>query len=244
MTIGLILLGIVAVLIFFGITERFFRRIGISNGLAFVLVLALVIGAIVPEIRFGSAFSVNISGFLIPVVLVVLFSAIIGFNSDLSRAYLASVAVAGVAVAVRMLIMPTNFASVITASVIVGLVGGAVAYLIGMTRISTIIAAVAGIVMGDIVVNILNRFVLSGAPFALGSSGVFDSIIIAAVFGVLLVEAITAVKRTMNRKQVSKTALNMEAGEDNDMTGREVSTLKIEEDNDTETDFNDYFDDV
>lgn len=235
MTIGLALLGVVAVLIFFGVAERFFRKIGISNWLAFILVFALVVGAVVPSIKIGGGFSMNISGFLIPVALVVLFSVIIGVNSDLMRAFISMIGVAGVAVATRMLIMPTSFAYVVTASVIVGFVGGSVAYLIGMTRLVTLLSAVGGIVLGDIIVNFINRFILTGSTFALGSSGVFDSIIIAAVTGAALVEAITALKRTMNRKQLSKGVLGAEAGEDSDM-----ASIKAEAAEDNE-DFSDYF---
>ncbi len=121
MTIGLVILGIVAVLIFFGVAEKFFRKIGISNPIAFLLVLALVIGAVVPNIRIGSAFEMNVSGFLIPIVLVVLFSVMVGFNSDLARAFVAMVAVAGVAVATGTLISTTTLAGQVTASVIIGL---------------------------------------------------------------------------------------------------------------------------
>ena len=232
MTIGLVILGIVAILIFFGVAEKFFRKIGMSNPLAFLLVLALVIGAVVPNIRIGSSFEMNVSGFLIPIVLVVLFSAMIGFNSDLARAYLAMIAVAGVAVATGMLIGTTTLAGQITASVILGFVGGAVAYLIAMTRLSTLIASIGGIVIGDIIVSLLNFFVVPSATqgvVSLGTQGTFDAIILAAVFGIIMVEAVSAMKRTMNRKRVAKSALSMEISEENDLSGREVSTVVREE---------------
>lgn len=238
MTIGLVILGIVAVLIFFGVAEKFFRKIGISNPIAFLLVLALVIGAVVPNIRIGSAFEMNVSGFLIPIVLVVLFSVMVGFNSDLARAFVAMVAVAGVAVATGMLISTTTLAGQVTASVIIGFVGGAVAYLIAMTRLSTLIASIGGIVIGDIIVSLLNYFVVptvSVSAVSLGTQGTFDAIILAAVFGIIMVEAVSAMKRTMNRKRVAKSALNMEISEENDLTGREISTVVREEE------FTEYF---
>ncbi|MDR2202059.1 MAG: hypothetical protein LBP26_04775 [Clostridiales bacterium] len=235
MVIGLAILGIVAILIFFGVTERFFRRMGLSNPLAFLIVLLLVIGAVVPPITIGAGFSMNVSGFLIPIALITLFCALLGANSDLLRAFVASVAVAGIAVAARMLIMPVNFASLTTAAVIVGFVGGSVAYLIAVTRLATAIAAVTGIVAGDIIVNVLYRFVLGADSVALGGAGVFDSIIIAAVLGVALVELVSAMRRTVNRRRVGRNALNAESAEDNDFANREISTLN------TDDDFADYF---
>jgi hypothetical protein len=239
MTIGLVLLAITALLIFFGLGERFLRKIGISNWLAFILTAALVLGVVLPDIRIGSAFSINLGGFLVPVVLVAIFCSLTGFNKDLVRSLLATVAVAGVAVATRMLIMPTSFATVLTASVIVGFVGGAVAYLIGMTRLSTLTAAVAGIVLGDIIVNILYRYVLkTGSVVALGSGGVFDSVVLAAVFGVIIAEAIAAVKRTVNRGRVVRGSLNAEASEDTNLSGNELDAP-----NGDEEEYSQYFDD-
>ncbi len=240
MTIGLVILGIIALLIFFGVTEKFFRKIGMSNPLAFLLVLALVAGAVAPNIRIGSAFEMNVSGFLIPIVLVVIFSVMIGLNSDLTRAYLAMIAVAGVAVATGMLINVTTLAGQITASVIMGFVGGAVAYLIAMTRLSTLIASIGGIVIGDIIVSLLNYYVVptvAVSSVSLGTQGTFDAIILAAVFGIIMVEAVAAMKRTVNRKRVAKSALNMEISEENDLSGSEMSTVVREEE------FNDYFSD-
>ena len=238
MTIGLVILGIVAILIFFGVTEKFFRKIGLSNFFAFLVVLALVIGAVVPNIKIGSAFEMNVSGFLIPVLLVVIFSAILGANSDLSRAYIAMVAVAGVAVATGMLISNTTLAGQITASVIMGFVGGAVAYLIASTRLSTLIASIGGIVLGDIIVSLLNYYVVSSAAVSsvsLGTLGTFDAIIIAAVFGIVMVEAVAAMKRTVSRKRVAGSALSMEISEENDLSGMEMSTVVREDE------FDDYF---
>lgn len=240
MMIGLVILGAVAILIFFGVTEKFFRKIGLSNFFAFLVVLALVIGAVVPNIKIGSAFEMNVSGFLIPILLVVIFSAILGVNSDLSRAYIAMVAVAGVAVATGMLISTTTLAGQIVASVIIGFVGGAVAYLIAYTRLSTLIASIGGIVLGDIIVSLLNYFVVptvSVSSVSLGTQGTFDAIIIAAVFGIIMVEAVAAMKRTVARKRVSKGALSMEISEENDLSGREMSTVVREEE------FDEYFSD-
>ena len=54
MTIGLVLLGIIAVLLFFGAAEKYFDRLGLTSWLAFLLVLALIIGAVMPEVRAGT----------------------------------------------------------------------------------------------------------------------------------------------------------------------------------------------
>ena len=51
MTTGIVILGIVAVLLFFGAAERYFDRLGMTSWLTFLIVLALIIGAVMPEVR-------------------------------------------------------------------------------------------------------------------------------------------------------------------------------------------------
>lgn len=216
MIIGLIILGILAVLVFFGATERFFRKMGIANWLAFILVLALVAGAVVPEIGIGGAFTMNIGGFIVPVVLTVALAVLIGWNQELFRCGVATLAVASAAIAARMLIMPVSAGLTVTASVIVGFVGGAVAYIIARTRLATIAASLGGIVLGDIVTSLVYRYFVDGSAVALGTRGVFDSLVIAAVFAILLVEVVGTIRKSA---AVPAAIPAFEAGEDTDLTG-------------------------
>lgn len=216
MTIGLIILGVLGVLVFFGATERFFRKMGIANWLAFILVLAFVAGAVVPRVTIGSAFAMNIGGFAVPLVLTVALAVFIGWNAELFRAGLATLAVASTAVATRMLLLPTSTALMITASLIVGFVGGAVAFIIGRTRAATLTAALGGIVLGDVITSVVYRYFVDGSAVALGTRGVFDSLVIAAVFGVLLSEVIASIRKNAD---VPVLVPALEAGEDTDLTG-------------------------
>lgn len=236
MTIGLILLAIVAILIFFGVAERFFRKIGVPGWVAFLLVLALSLGAIFPSIRIGSVFSMNVGGFLIPLVAITVFMIMMGFKREMLRTMFAAIAVASVAVATRMLIPSNSTGMVVTSSVIIGFLGGAVAYLIGMSRLATLAAAMSGIVIGDVITSLVYYFAIDGSPIALGSRGVFDSLIIASVFGVVLVEAIAGMKRAMNHKTISQTTLNMESAKD-DMPMTDIPSEVID------SEIIDYFDD-
>lgn len=238
MTIGLILLALVSVLIFFGATEKFFRKLGMPNWLAFLLVLALIVGAIIPSIRIGG-FSVNVGGFLIPLVIMIILDLLMGASPELFRTLIATLSIAAVALAVRILIKPTNGAMIITASLIVGFLGGAIAYLIGGTRLSTLSSVMGGIVLGDILTNTLYVLGSDNLSFALGSRGVFDSIIIAAVFGVALYEIVTIARRSMGNKKLRDSSLNFEGGED---IYSEEEYNKIESP-DRRNEYDDYFDD-
>lgn len=212
MTIGLVLLAITAVLIFFGVSERFFRRIGVPNWLAFLFVLALVVGVIVPDIG-GGRFSLNVGGFIVPLIIMIVLEAVMGAGGEMGRSFISMIAVASVAVATRMLIEPQTGGMILAASLIVGLVGGAVAYLVAQTRLAVIASVMGGIVLGDVITNFIYRYVLE-YNFALGTDGVFDSLIIGSIFGILLLEAVEAIRRLSAQKRTSAAALSTESAQD------------------------------
>jgi len=216
MTIGLIVLGIVSVLIFFGLLERFFIKMGIKSWLAFLLVLALVIGAIIPDITIGNFLSINIGGFIVPLVIMVMLLAMMKSGAEVFRTLVALVAVAAVAVTARMLIEPLNAGLIMASSLIVGFVGGTAAFLAGQTRLSTLAAAAGGIILGDIITGMLYKFMGGVTTVAFGSYGVFDAVVVASVFGMLLCEAVLAIKRVNASKRVPlvPVAVGAEAAED------------------------------
>ena len=234
--VGLILLSVLAVLTFFGVTERFFRKVGIPDWLAFVLVLSFVIGAVVPEIPIGTRMTLNVGGFIIPVVFLIILFSVAPVKTDALRALLASLAVAGVTVAARMLIHPESDGLELVTMAVTGILGGIAAYLAGGTRSGVLAGAVGGIMLGDIVNNLILRF-LYGVNITLGGRGVFDSIIIAAVVGILLLEVIEAIKRTFSEKGLESSVFNTESAEDVRFT-RNCETA------DEEKEFRDYFGDT
>jgi len=214
MTIGLIVLGVVSVLIFFGLLERFFVKMGVKSWLAFLLVLALVIGAIIPDITIGSFLSVNIGGFVVPLVIMVMLLAMMKSRPEVFRTIVSLIAVAAVAITARMLIEPLNAGLIMASSLIIGFVGGTAAFLAGQTRLSTLAAAMGGIILGDIITGLMYRFMGGVTTVALGSYGVFDSVVVAGVFGMLLCEAILAIKRVNSSKRTAASIVLAEAGED------------------------------
>lgn len=228
MTIGLIILGVIAVAVFFGAAERFFRRIGVPNWSAFLLVLALVAGAVVPEIKAG-AFTMNLGGFAVPAVIAVIAAVRIGWDGELFRSGIALVAAAAVYTATRMLIVPDTVAMTITASVVGGFLVGAVAYLISGSRLGTAMAAAGGTVVGDVIVSLVYRFFIDGSGVSLGTQGAFDSLVIALVFGLLLAEVIGSIRGAY------RTETAFEAGE-------ELFPAESKS-NFNEEDFEDWFDD-
>lgn len=244
MIIGLVLLGLVAIMIFFGFTNKFFRKIGVSNWLAFIVVVALVVGVIVPNIPIGSRFAMNVGGFGLPLVLTFILMIMIGANNNLLRSAISLVAVASVCVSVKMLILPTSMGMEILSAVIIGVVGGGVAYIIARSRVGSIAAAMGGIVLGDVVTALLYYFVTgTSSAVMLGVFGTFDAIIIATVTSIVILEVVSSMRKRSSRG--IKGALNTESGDDimfDDMMDGEMKTEESVPE-EVVTNFEDYFDD-
>lgn len=224
MTIGLVLLAVVAILIFFGLSERFFKNMGVPEWLGFVIALALIIGAVIPNIAIGEGFVMNIGGFIIPIIGMTVLAFFIGANWDLARMFFAELSVAAVAVAARVLILPNTSGNILATTLIVGFIGGTVAYLIARSRVGTIASVMGGVVLGDLIVNLIYVYGIGGYVFSMGTRGVFDSIVIGCIFGALLLEAVATARRVTTSKRVATSTLNTESAEDDD--------------------FDDYFDDT
>ncbi len=211
MIIGLVLLGITALLLFFGIARRVFANFGVPYLLAFVLVGVLIGSAFIPTFFIGSV-SINAAGFIAPLAFSVMFLLLAKRTREMWHAVVALSAAAAVYVAVLLLIAPITSATVTVISA--GFLCGAVAYLVGKTELGALAAVFAGLPLGEAIASLVNYFSM-GSGIALGTAATFDSVILAAVFAVVLCEAIAAIRRTMNTR-ARKNALEAETAEEFD----------------------------
>lgn len=224
MIIGLILLAVAAIFMFFGGTERFFSKLGLPNWAAFLIVLALVVGAVIPQIRFANAFSINLGGFLIPLAVMAVFFFLCSNSDERIKALLSLVAVAAVCVAVRMLIPAASSGLTVTISVVIGFVGAAVSCIISQSRLPALAGILGGIVLGDITASIISRFLIDGRFVALGAVGVFDALVIGVVLTLIIAEALTAIRR--RGKLHSRRAADMEVGQDLVIESKNVQSVQ------------------
>lgn len=209
MIIGLILLGITALLLFLGIAKRVFSNFGVPYLLAFVIVGVLIGSAFIPTFNIGRV-SVNVAGFVAPLTFAVMFLIIAGRRRETWSAFVASSSTAAVYAAVLLLISPITSVTVTVISA--GFLCGAVAYLVGKTELGAIASVFAGLPIGEVISSVVGYFSL-GRGIVLGTAATFDSVILAAVFAVILSEAISAIKRTMNTR-AKRNALLAETAEE------------------------------
>lgn len=197
MLVGLILLGIVAALMFFGVCGRVFKNCGMPFPLAFCVVGLLIGGAFIPAINAGGAV-IGVAGFIIPVVISAVFIFLASRRRELIRSFITAVIVTAVYTAVRLLL---DIIAPISVTVTVqGLLCGFAAYLVGKTELAGLSGVFLGVPLGEVATNVTNYFAY-GEIMRFGGSSAFNALVIAAVFSVVLYEIVYAVKHTAHLKR-------------------------------------------
>ncbi len=191
MIIGLVLLGIVAALLFFGIAERVFKSFGVAYWLAFVLVGVLIGCAFIPSFNIGVV-EINAAGFLAPIAFAILFFVFAARSRETWRAVVTLSAVAALYVSVKLLLKPIASNAVVAA--VSGLVCGIAAYAVGKTNLSALCGIFGGFPIGEAAATVVEVFSYGSQP-VLGSPTAYDACVFAAVTAVALYEVVAAIKR-------------------------------------------------
>lgn len=212
MIVGYVLLGFVAVMMFFGLLNGVVKSMKLEPWVALFFIVAFIVGGIIPMISFGTTVSIGIGGFIAPAVLAVVLTILVGFNMDLLRTGAAMLATAAITIAVTLWMpMNTTWLSVL-ATFVIGLLCGAVSYVICYNRLSSAAGAVGGIVLGNLTAQLILYFTGGSGTIVLGNSVVFDSFVIAMVFAVML----SSVSNRMLIGRTNRAGANVEAAQDND----------------------------
>ncbi len=189
MSIGMILLTAVAVLIFFGVSQRVLDRMRLSDRAALIIVAAMFFGTLIPDIRIGMV-QFNIGGAVIPVAVCLYLIIKAETGKEKLRAVIGSILTAGV-IYVLGLVMPNEPEQiVIDPNYVWGIVGGLMAYILGRSRRNAFISGVLGVLLADIAVAAVNWSQGENQVLTLGGAGVMDAMVISGILGVLLAELI------------------------------------------------------
>lgn len=190
MSIGMILLVVVAVLVLFGVGQRVLDRMRLNDKQALLFIALIFIGGWIPSIPLGPYVSVNIGGALIPFGLCVYLFIRAGTAWERWRAVIASV-ISGAAVFFIGRFFPNEPEFMpFDVNYLYGIVAGVIAYIPGRSRISSFIAGVMGILLADSVQAIVNA--VQGVPVALnlGGGGALDAVVISGFLAVILSEVV------------------------------------------------------
>lgn len=189
MSIGMILLTVLALLILFGVGERVLDRMHLTDRQALFMVAAIFVGGWLPDIEIGRI-SVNIGGALVPLWLCVYLLVRAGTGKERVRALVAAV-LTGAAVYLIGRLMPADpIQTIVDPNYVYGLAAGVIAYLLGRSRRAAFFAGVVGVLLADIAVAALNWSRGIDQTLHLGSAGALDAVVISGLLAVLLAEFI------------------------------------------------------
>lgn len=199
MTIGMIILIVVAILILLGVGQRVLDRMRLNDKLA-LLFIALIIGlGFVPDIRVTDVFAFNLGGAVVPLALCIYLFVRADTAWERWRSILASIITGAAIFAIGMFAPDEPETITVDPILLYGLAAGLIAYVFGRSRRCAFIAGVIGMMLS----NTANAFYVwsKGVPqdFVLGGAGAADGIVIAGIVAVLLAELLGEVIERMKR---------------------------------------------
>lgn len=189
MSIGMILLTVTAVLVFFGVAQRVLDKLHLTDRAALVLIALMFFGTLIPNLTIGNV-SLSIGGALIPFGVCVYLLVKAGTGKERVRALIGSLVSAGIIYALSVYMPNEPEAIVIDPMFLYGIVGGVVAYILGRSRRGAFICGVLGVMLADIAVAVVNWSRGIDQTLVLGGAGVFDAMIISGILGVVLAELV------------------------------------------------------
>lgn len=190
--LGMIILLIASVLVYFGLAHRALDRMRLTDKGALIVIGLIIAGSFIniTLMRTPIELAINIGGAVIPVALAIYVLARAGTIKEWIRA-LISTAITALSLYFIGRLMgfePEN--TLIDPMYVFPIVAGLVAYITGRSRRGAFIGATMGVLAVDIgtAVYLVNR----GIPgsIRIGGAGAFDAIVVAGIFAILIAEII------------------------------------------------------
>ncbi|MBQ8556250.1 MAG: DUF1614 domain-containing protein [Clostridia bacterium] len=204
MSLGMMILTVVAVLVFCGLLQRVLDRMYLTDRAALLLIAAMVVGSLLPNVTLGPV-SVNIGGALIPLGV----CAYLFIRADEAlerwRTLLGSV-LTGAAVYGLSILLPAEAEALpIEPMLLYGIAAGAIAWLLGRSRRGAFICGVVGVMIADITTAVVNWMQGIDQQLILGGAGLADAVVVSGVLAVLLCELVgETVERMVRKRQTVK----------------------------------------
>lgn len=198
MSVGMILLTVVAILVFFGVAQRVLDKLRLTDRAALVLIALMFFGTLIPNISVGRV-SFSIGGAVIPAGICIYLLIRADSAKERIRAILGSLITAGIIYAISHFMPAEPERILIDPMYLNGLAGGMIAYLLGRSRRGAFICGVLGVLWADTAVALVNWNRGVQQPLVLGGAGVFDAAVISGLLGVILAELVGEIMERLSR---------------------------------------------
>lgn len=200
MSLAMLMLTVVAVLIYFGVLERVLDRMRLRDRTALMLVIAMFIGTLLPNVTMGRV-SVNIGGAVIPLGVCVYMLASSGSARAALRSLAGTVLTAAAVWMLGTLLPDEPEAMLMDPNLLYGLAGGVIACLLGRSRRGAFICGVAGVLLADVVNAVLVWRQGTDQQLILGGAGIADASVLSGVIAVLLAELTGEIRERLSRRK-------------------------------------------
>lgn len=200
MSIGMLILTVVAVLVFFGVLQRVLDRMYLTDRMALLLIAAMFAGTLLPNITIGMV-SVNVGGALIPLGVCAYLLIRANETKERIRALAGSLLTGAAVFALSILLPDEPETMFMDPNLIYGIAGGVIAWLLGRSRRAAFICGVVGVILADVVTACINWSKGIDQQLVLGGAGMGDTVVISGVLAVLLTELIGEITERIVRKR-------------------------------------------
>lgn len=209
MSIGMVLLTIAAILVFFGVAQRVLDRMYLTDRAALLLIALMFLGTLLPNLQLGSV-QINIGGALIPVGVCIYLLIRAGTNKERMRTLLGTVLTGALVFLLSAYILPDEPEQLpFDPMYLNGIIGGLIAYMLGRSRRGAFVCGVLGVMLADIAAAVINRLNGIGQTLYLGGAGIFDAMMIAGILAVVLAELIGEILERLTRGKAEPAATTM-----------------------------------
>lgn len=192
MSIGVILLIVVGLAIYFGAAQRVLDRLYLSDSIALLIVALIIIGSFFElTISRTPLLTINLGGGLVPVLLSVYVLLKVDSSKELIRTLVAVILTGGAIYAISLLFADFGHGrDIIDPMYIMAISGGVIAYLLGRSRRGAFIAGTLGFLLFNLITfwRAMSGRIIS--QVRVGGAGAFDSIVISGILAVLLAELV------------------------------------------------------
>ena len=190
--IGVILLIIVAILIYFGVLHRVLDRMRLSDRAALAIIVAMAAGTFFDLTLLRSPIEVkmNIGGGAIPIIAGIWLIATADEPGENARSIITALVTGGVIWGLSKILSPDEQFMRVSPMLVYGIAAGIIAAVSSRSRRAAFVGGLGGIVIADIIHWI--ELAVTGMPGRVffGGAGAFDSSVISAILAVGLVELV------------------------------------------------------
>ncbi len=198
MSIGMILLTVAAILVFFGVAQRVLDKLRMSDRTALLLIALMFFGTLLHNITLGNV-QVSIGGALIPLGICIYLLVKAGTTKERVRSIIGSLLTASIVYAISKLVPDEPEAISVDPMYLYGVAGGLVAYILGRSRRGAFICGVLGVMLADVAVAVINWQNGINQPLILGGAGVFDAMMVSGILAVALAELVGEILERISR---------------------------------------------